>query len=138
MGVLRPRKGRNLFAQNHKGIVAKLSPNSRFLGAHSTCEPVSGPPKALTQMHTVCTSFLTCKYSIIMTTHPVGASTLSRAPSGPDRHLPLHPHQSSPMVSGSFSFLKIGPELTSVANLFFPSLPKAPQYTLVYSSCRSF
>ena len=35
-------------------------------------------------------------------------------------------------------FLKIGPELTSVANLFFLLLPKSPQYIVVYSSCRSF
>ena len=41
-----------------------------------------------------------------------------------------------------FFFLKIGPELTSVANLFFLLLLlllcKAPQYIVVYSSCRSF
>ena len=36
-------------------------------------------------------------------------------------------------------FLKIGPELTSVANLLFLLLlPKAPQYIVVYSSSRSF
>ena len=39
-----------------------------------------------------------------------------------------------------FFFLKIGPELTSVANLFFffILLSKGPQYIVVYSSCRSF
>ena len=39
-----------------------------------------------------------------------------------------------------FFFLKIGPELTSVANLLFVLLllPKAPRYIVIYSSCRSF
>ena len=38
-----------------------------------------------------------------------------------------------------FFFLKIGPELTSVASLFFSLLlPKALRYIVVYSSCRSF
>ena len=33
---------------------------------------------------------------------------------------------------------RLAPELTSVANFFFLFLPKAPQYIVVYSSCRSF
>ena len=38
-------------------------------------------------------------------------------------------------------FFRLAPELTSVATLFFLLLlllPKAPQYIVVYSSCRSF
>ena len=41
-------------------------------------------------------------------------------------------------LPGVFVSLKFGPELTSVANLFFLLLPKAPQYIAVYSSCGSF
>ena len=38
-----------------------------------------------------------------------------------------------------FFFQRLAPELTSVATLFFfILLPKAPQYIVVYSSCRSF
>ena len=40
-----------------------------------------------------------------------------------------------------FFFLRLAPELTSVTNVllcFFLLLPKAPQYIVLYSSCRSF
>ena len=41
------------------------------------------------------------------------------------------------MILTNIIFLRLAPELT-VANLFFLLLPKAPQYIVVYSSCRSF
>ena len=37
-----------------------------------------------------------------------------------------------------FFFKSFAPELISAANLFFLLLPKAPEYIVVYSSCRSF
>ena len=37
-----------------------------------------------------------------------------------------------------FSFKRLAPELTTVANLFFFLLPKDPQYIVAYSSCGSF
>ena len=50
----------------------------------------------------------------------------------------LHPYSTGLAFYGFF-VRNIGPELTSVASLFFFSLlPKAPQYIVVYSSCGSF
>ena len=70
---------------------------------------------------------------------------------GPGSLAPLRPQEFAPCLLPRFAshssnldalsfFLKVGPELTSVVNFFvlLLVLARAPQYIVVYPSCRSF
>lgn len=88
-------RGRNLFAQNHKGLSAKQRPKSRFLCAHVTANLCPGRPKLPYEL------YLTFIYEHNLTTFPAGAPTVNEHPTRMGSLL-LKPHHGPSTAGGGF------------------------------------